>query len=138
MQDQIDANKQELSEQRAQLIELQHEVAVIKARSRSNSYSTASSKPNACDSAVMREATRKGGARMAAGQVNTALGYYQDAVAACPASAEAQLNLANIYENMGDRAAAVEHYRQAATASGAQADGESIAKARAALQRLGG
>ncbi len=138
MQDQIDANKQELSKQRAQLTELQHEVAVLKARTRANSYRTVPSKPNACDPAVMRKATLKGGARMAAGQVNTALGYYQDAVAACPASAEAQLNLANIYENMGDRAAALEHYRQAAKASGAQADGESVAKARAALQRLGG
>ncbi len=137
MQDEINANKQELSEQRAQLAELQREVAALKARNLNPSYSTAPPRPGACDPAVMREATRKGGERMAAGEVNTALGYYQDAVTACPASAEAQVNLANVYETLGDRSAAVEHYRLAANASGARADAKSVAKARAALQRLG-
>ncbi len=138
MQGQIDANKQELSEQRVQLAELQREVAALKARNAANAYSTAPPKPGACDPAVMHEATRKGGERMAAGEVKAAVGYYQDAVTACPQSAEAQLNLANIYETMGDRASAVVHYRLAASAAGPQADAGSVDKARAALQRLGG
>ena len=75
---------------------------------------------------------------MAAGEVKSAFGYYQDAVTACPQSAEAQLNLANVFETMGDRASAIAHYRVAATASGPQAEAESVNKARAALQRLGG
>lgn len=137
MQDQIDANKQELSEQRAQLAELQREVATLKARNLNPTYSTAPPTPGACDPAVMREATRKGGERMAAGEVSKALGYYQDAVTACPTSAEAQVNLANVYETLGDRSAAVEHYRLAANASGAPADAKSVEKARVALQRLG-
>ena len=138
MQDQIDANKQELSEQHAQLADLQREVDALKARTAANAYSTAPSAPGACDPAVMREATRKGGERMAAGEVKSAFGYYQDAVTACPQSAEAQLNLANIYETMGDRASAIAHYRVAASASGPQADAASVDKARAALQRFGG
>ena len=85
----------------------------------------------------MAAATHKGGERMAAGDTVKALGFYQDAVTACPASATAQLNLAITYETIGDRAEAVQHYRSAAGATGADADAAAVAKAREALSRLG-
>jgi Tfp pilus assembly protein PilF len=85
----------------------------------------------------MAAATHKGGERMAAGDTVKALGFYQDAVAACPTSAAAQLNLANTYETIGDRIEAVQHYRIAADASGGDADPAAASKAREALSRLG-
>jgi len=74
---------------------------------------------------------------MAAGDTVKALGFYQDAVTACPTSAAAQLNLANTYEAIGDRVEAVQHYRSAAAATGAEADAATVSKAREALNRLG-
>jgi tetratricopeptide (TPR) repeat protein len=135
LQGAIDANRQQLQQQQAQLDQLKQEVSAL--RSQRPSYSTAPLAPGACDMAVMKEATRKGGERMAAGDTARALGYYQDAVSACPASAEAQLNLANAYESIGDRAQAVQHYRLAADAKPTDADAAAIQKAREALGRLG-
>jgi tetratricopeptide (TPR) repeat protein len=86
----------------------------------------------------MREATRKGGERFAASDFSGALSYYQDALTACPNSAQANLNLARAYEAVGDRSEAVAHYQNAAKASGADADAEAVHDARAALSRLGG
>jgi len=86
----------------------------------------------------MREATRKGGERFAASDFSAALGYYQDALTACPNNAQANVNLARVYEAVGDRAQAVAHYRTAANASGADADAEAARDARVALSRLGG
>jgi Tfp pilus assembly protein PilF len=86
----------------------------------------------------MREATRKGGASFAAGDLSSALSYYQDALTACPQSAQANLNLARTYEAVGDRAQAVQHYRDAANANGTGADAQAAHDARAALSRLGG
>lgn len=85
----------------------------------------------------MRQATRNGGQRFAAGDYSSALGYYQDALTACPRSAQANLNLARAYEAVGDRAQALSHYQAAANASGSEADAKSVNEARAALSRLG-
>jgi Tfp pilus assembly protein PilF len=82
-------------------------------------------------------ATRKGGERMAAGDTIAALGFYEDAVTACPTSAAAQLNLANTYETIGNRAEAVAHYRIAAGTTGPDADAAAVGQARDALSRLG-
>jgi Tfp pilus assembly protein PilF len=86
----------------------------------------------------MREATRKGGERFAASDFSGALGYYQDALTACPKSAQAMVNLARAYEAVGDRAEAVAHYKTAANASGSGTDAAAVRDARAALTRLGG
>ena len=132
----IDANQRELKDQQMQLDQLKQQVEAL--RNQRTTYSTAAPSQGACDEAVMSEATRKGGERMAAGDATAALGYYQDAVTACPTSAEAQLNLANTYESSGDRTAAVEHYRIAAGASGSSyADAGAIQKAKEALGRIG-
>jgi len=135
LQGAIDANRRQLEDQQAQLDQLKRQVAAL--QSQRASYSTAPLPPGACDTAVMKEATRKGGERMAAGDATKALGYYQDAVTACPASAQAQLNLANTYESIGDRALAVQHYRLAAGAKQTDADTGAVQKAKDALGRLG-
>ena len=84
----------------------------------------------------MHEASRKGGDRFAANDFGHALGYYQDAVAACGKNGRAQLNLARTYEAMGERADALAHYKLAADASGADADAVTASQARDALARL--
>jgi hypothetical protein len=137
MQDQIDANQRQLDAQKAELDQLKQQVRVLQNQGGPGTYSTPPIAPGTCDTAVMKEATRKGGERMAAGDAASALGYYQDAATACGQSAEAQLNLAQAYEITGDRAAALEHYRLAATATGPDADPAATQKARAAIARLG-
>jgi tetratricopeptide (TPR) repeat protein len=136
-QNQIDANNRQLAAQQAQLDELKQQVTVLQNQSGQGSYMTPAIAPNACDAAVMKEATRKGGERMAGGNPVEAVGYYRDAVTACPSSAEAQLNLAHAYEITGDSSAALQHYRLAAAASGPNADPAAIEKARDAITRLG-
>jgi len=137
MQDQIDANNRQLAAQQAQLDQLKQQVTVLQNQSGQGLYTTQPIAPNACDADVMKDATRKGGERMAAGNPAAAVGYYQDAVTACPGSAEAQLNLAHAYEITGDNSAALQHYRLAAAASGPNADPAAIAKARDAIVRMG-
>jgi Flp pilus assembly protein TadD len=127
----IDANNQQLKDQQAQIDQLKQQISVL--QSGRASYSTAPLQPGACDQGVMAEATRKGGERMAAGDVPKALGYYQDAATACPTNGEAQLNLGNAYEAIGDRAEALQHYRSAAAATGT--DPTVVQKAREALKR---
>jgi tetratricopeptide (TPR) repeat protein len=135
LQGAIDANQRQLQDQQAQLDQLKQQVSTL--QNQRASYSIAAPQPGACDAAVMTAATRKGGERMAAGDASKALGYYQDAVTACPTSAEAQLNLANTYVSIGDHAEAVRHYRIAAGATGPGADAGAIQKAREALSRMG-
>jgi tetratricopeptide (TPR) repeat protein len=134
LQGAIDANQRQLAEQQTQLDQLKQQVAALQT---SHSYSTAQPPAGGCDKEVMAAATHKGGARMAAGDTVKALGFYQDAVTACPTSAAAQLNLANTYESIGDRIEAVQHYRKAAAATGTEADAATVSKARQALNRLG-
>src|SRR5450755_3814558 len=96
LQDKIDANNRQLQEQQAQLDDLKQQVANL--QNPHANYHTAPLQPGTCDKDVMATATHKGGERMAEGDTAKALGFYQDAVTACPSSAEAQLNLANTYE----------------------------------------
>lgn len=83
----------------------------------------------------MEKATRKGGDAFAAGDPHKALGYYQDALTACPGNSKAEMNLARTYEALGDRSAAIEHYR--AVAKSGSSDSQSVQDARVALSRLG-
>lgn len=137
LQGAIDANRRQLQDQQSQLDQLKQQVSALQNQHASAAYSTAAPTPGGCDPAVMAAATRKGGERMAAGDAAKALGYYQDAVAACPTSAQAQLNLANTYEAIGDRAEAVQHYRLAASTNGSRIDAGATQKAREALTRMG-
>jgi tetratricopeptide (TPR) repeat protein len=134
MHDAINANKQELERQRAQLQQLQQQVSAL--QSQRASYSTAAPPPGACDTSVMREATRKGGERLTAGDLTHALGYYQDAATACPKNARAQVNLARAFEGVGDRPQALAHYRLAVDANGSDADVDAVRQAREAVARL--
>jgi tetratricopeptide (TPR) repeat protein len=129
-------NQQQLEQQRAELDQLKQEVARLETQSSAHNYS--STPAGTCDSNVMREATRKGGESFAAGDFSAALGYYKDALTACPNNAQANLNLARAYEAVGDRLQAVAHYRTAANASGSDVDVEAVHEAHAALTRLGG
>jgi tetratricopeptide (TPR) repeat protein len=133
--DEIKANQQQLAQQQTELDQLKQQVVAIQAQR--PSYSTVASPSGSCDTTVMHEATRKGGERFAAGDFAHALGYYQDAVTACPKNAQAQLNVARTYEAIGDRSQALDHYRLAANASGSD-DAEAVQQAREALTRLGG
>jgi tetratricopeptide (TPR) repeat protein len=134
MQNAINDNKQELERQRAQLQQLQQQVSAL--QSQRASYSTTPPPPGGCDVGVMREATRKGGERLAAGDLSHALGYYQDAAAACPKNARAQANLAHAFEGVGDRPQALAHYRLAADANGSDGDADAVRQARGAVARL--
>jgi Tfp pilus assembly protein PilF len=137
MQDQINANNRQLATEQAELDQLKQQMTVLQSQGAQSSYKTAPIAPGGCDQVVMKEATRKGGERMGAGDAVKALGYYQDAVTACPGNAEAQLNLAHAYEITGDKPAALQHYRMAAAASGSNADRAAIQKAREAIKRIG-
>jgi len=132
----VRANQQQLERQQAELDQLKQQVASIQTQQPTRNYLSAA--PGSCDRNIMREATRKGGERFAANDFAGALSYYQDALTACPSSAQANLNLARTYEAIGDRTQAVAHYRTAASSSGAGADGDAVLNARSALNRLGG
>ncbi len=132
MQGQIDQNRRQLAEQQAELEKLGNEVAALNAAQVQSTPVPVGS----CDTDVSRIATRRGGERFAASDFSHALSYYQDALAACPGSARAELNLARTYEAMGQRAEAIAHYQNAAKGGGKGGD-EAAKSARDALSRLG-
>jgi tetratricopeptide (TPR) repeat protein len=135
LDNEIRQNNEILQRQQTELNQMQSELAAMRVQAATPPYST-TTKPGACDRAVMKQATRKGGEHFAASDYAHALGYYQDAAAACPQSAQAQLNLARTYEAIGDREHALEHYRLAAQAP--TANGDASQQARAAITRLNG
>jgi len=132
----MEANQRQLEQQQTELDQLKQQVSALQVQ-QSQSYNTTAPKPGGCDKDVMEVATRKGGERFAASDFPHALGYYQDAVTACPASAQAQVNLARTFEALGERTQAVEHYKLAASANGA-GDADAARQAREAMARLGG
>ena len=107
-----------LRQQQAELERLDNEVAALSAAQVQSTPVPAGS----CDADVSRIATRRGGERFAASDFSHALSYYQDALAACPGSARAELNLARTYEAMGQRADAIAHYQAAAKGGGEGGD----------------
>jgi tetratricopeptide (TPR) repeat protein len=130
----IDENKQLIEQQQAQIEQMQQQIATLTAQ---RTYSSVPPPPGACDSGVMAEASRRGGEKFAAGDLQKALGYYQDALTACPGNPKAELNVARSYEALGNRSEAIAHYRQAsASADPAEHDAEEAA--RSALERLAG
>ena len=135
LSDEIKQNQQQLDQQKAELDQLKQQVADLQAARQP--YSTTAPPPGSCDKAVMQEATRRGGERLAASEFSKALGYYQDAVTACPTSAQAQLNVAHAYEAMGQRDQAITYYKRAVQ-SAPSADAAVAEQARQALARLTG
>ena len=131
----IKANQQQLEHQQAELDKLTQEVAALQTQPRAPDYAAAA--PGSCDRNILSAATRKGGERFAASDFGAALSYYQDALTACPGSAQANVNLARTYEALGDRQQALAHYKIAAAATGADADAAAVRDARLALSRLG-
>jgi tetratricopeptide (TPR) repeat protein len=111
LSDEIKQNQQQLDQQKAELDQLKQQVADLQAARQP--YPTTAPPPGSCDKAVMQVATRHGGERFAASEFTKALGYYQDAVTACPTSAQAELNVARAYEALGDRGQAMDHYQRA-------------------------
>jgi tetratricopeptide (TPR) repeat protein len=132
--DAIKANQRQLDQQQTQLDQLKQQIEAL--QSQRPTYSTTAPAPGGCDESVMHEASRKGGDRFAANDFAHALGYYQDAVAACAKNGRAQLNLARTYEALGERSNALTCYKLAADESGADADADTASEARAALARL--
>jgi tetratricopeptide (TPR) repeat protein len=137
LSDAIKQNQQQLDQQKAELEQLKQQVADLKA-AQQPSYPTSAPPPGSCDRAVMQEATRRGGERLAASEFTKALGYYQDAVTACPTSAQALLNVARAYEALGDRGRAADFYRRAVQAAPTDHDANPAVaeQAQQALARL--
>jgi tetratricopeptide (TPR) repeat protein len=136
LSDEIKQNQQQLDQQKAELDQLKQQVADLQAARQP--YPTTAPPPGSCDKAVMQVATRHGGERFAASEFTKALGYYQDAVTACPTSAQAELNVARAYEALGDRGQAMDHYQRAIQSAPSDHDAApSLAKqAQQALARL--
>ncbi len=133
LSEQIEENNRLIQQQQAQLEDLRKEIEALKAQQ----YAPTPPPGATCDKSVMATATKRGGERFAAGDFARALGYYQDALTACPGDARAEVNLARTYEAQGNKTAAVEHYRRAA-ASTDSSEADAQQDARTALQRLTG
>ena len=112
--DQIEQNKQMVSQQQAEIEQMRLEIESLKANQSRTTYSTAPTPPGGCDKAIETAATQRGGDRFAANDFSKALGYYQDALIACPTDDQAEVNVARTYEAMGDKSSAIKHYRVAA------------------------
>ena len=131
----IKANEAQVAAQQQQIEENQRLIAELKAQQPAYTPGVAPP-PTSCDRTVADRATQNGGAKMAATQYTAAIGYYNDAVAACPNDAKAELNLARAYEAAGDRSSAIAHYRAALGAPNA-AGTDVTAQASSALARMG-
>jgi tetratricopeptide (TPR) repeat protein len=131
----IQANNQMVQTQQQQIEENQRQIAELKAQQ--PAYAPGGAPPaSGCDRGVANEATKRGGERMASRDYSKAVGYYNDALAACSSDPQAELNVARAYEASGDRASAVAHFK--ASASGAGTGNPAVAEqARDALIRLG-
>ena len=137
----LDANAQQVQQQQVQIEQNQMEIQKMMAQQQSpgggaSSASAPAPAGNGCDKSVMAVATRHGGDKMAAGDFTHALGYYQDALTACPTNARAELNVARAFEATGNRSSAIEHFRAAAHSTD-PAESSAEAQARNALVRLG-
>lgn len=134
LSDAIKENQRQLDQQKTELDQLKQQVADLKA-AQQPSYPTVAPPLGSCDKAVMQAATRHGGERFAASEFDKALGYYQDAVTACPTSAQAQLNVARAYESLGDRDQAMNYYKRAVQSAPSE-DAAVAQQAQQALARL--
>ena len=133
--DALKANELAVQKNQALIEQNQLEIARLEANGGSMVPSTSAPVGGACDKKVEAAATRRAGEAYAAGETSKALGYYQDALTACPGSSKAALNLAHTNETLDHREVAIRYYRQAAASN--DADSHSIEDAKSALSRLG-
>ncbi len=140
-QAELKANEEQVKAQQRQIDELQKQIAAMKAQQSYAAPATAGAYPAAalgtpgsCDRNVMRLASRRGGKEFSSGNLTRALGYYRDALTACPGNARAALNVARTYEAIGNREQAIRYYRQVAASSGGNP--KDVEAARTALSRL--
>jgi tetratricopeptide (TPR) repeat protein len=133
--DQNAANQKLIAAQQQQIEQNQRELEALAAQQQQNqSYPRTAAPPGTCDPAVAKVATARGGQRMAAGDFSKALGYYQDALTACPNMPQGELNVAKACEALGDREHAIEYYKKAA----ASGDSTVALQAQNALSHLNG
>jgi tetratricopeptide (TPR) repeat protein len=131
MSDQIDATNKLVQQQQEQLEHQQQELEALQANQNQN-YTPGAATPahGGCDKEVEGVATKRGGERFAAGDFNKALGYYQDALMACPNDDQGEVNVARTYEALGNKVDAINYYRKAAdTNSATVSDAQDEAKA---------
>src|SRR5580658_10285482 len=109
-----DANRRQLEQNQALIEQQQRDLAKLQADQQLNlpPAPTPGNTGN-CDKGVEATATKRGGDAYASGDMSRALGYYQDALTACPSSSKADMNLARVYETLDNREAAVRYYKAA-------------------------
>jgi tetratricopeptide (TPR) repeat protein len=130
-----DANRRQLEQNQALIEQQQRDLAKLQVEQQQNlPPAPTPGKTGNCDKGVEAAATKRGGDAYASGDMSRALGYYQDALTACPSSSKADMNLARVYETLDNRDAALRYYHAAASAK--DSDGTSAPSANAALARL--
>ncbi len=133
--EQEQATQKLVQQQQDQLERQQQEIEAIKANQNQQNQNytpgvAMSSSPGGCDKGVESMASQRGGQKFSAGDFNAALGYYQDALAACPNDDRAEVNVARSYEALGNKVSAIKYYRKAAETGGpTETDAEDEAKA---------
>ncbi len=134
----MDATNKLVQQQQEQLEHQQQELEALQAtQNQGYTPGVASSSRGGCDKDVEMTATHRGGDRFAAGDFNKALGYYQDALLACPNDERAEVNVARTYEALGNKVAAINLYRKVADAADNSATvSDAQDEAKAALLRL--
>jgi tetratricopeptide (TPR) repeat protein len=134
---QLTAMQQQVDQQKVQIESQAREIEEMRAQQQQQAASYSLPPPGSCDDEVMRRAIAHGDDQYAAGKYDIALGYYQDAAKACPNNARVELDLARVYETMGDRREAQHHYQLALNA--AEANDPPVAdQARQGIARVGG
>jgi Tfp pilus assembly protein PilF len=133
--DQIEATNELVKQQQTQIEQQQQEIDALKTNQASAYTPGVASPSGGCDRGVEATATQRGGERFAASDFNKALLYYNDALTACPADDRAEVNVARTYEALGNKVAAIKHYRKAAESNGPTVSDASD-QAKAALVRL--
>jgi tetratricopeptide (TPR) repeat protein len=130
----IQANQRQVEQNEALIEQQQRDIERLKAE-QPGAPEPVPGTTGSCDKGVEATATRRGGDAYSSGDMSKALGYYQDALTACPSSSRADMNLARVYETLDNRDAAIRYYRAAASAK--DSDGAKSSDANAALARLG-
>jgi tetratricopeptide (TPR) repeat protein len=130
----LQANQTQVQQQQEQIEQMQKEIAELKSQ---QTYRTPEPLPSSCDRDVLARATRQAGDNYTSGDFSKALGYYQDALTACPRNPRAELNVGRAYEALNNREQALVHYQQAAS-SGDPTERAAEAEAHLAVDRLSG
>ena len=136
MSDQVEATNKLVQQQQSELEQQQQELEALKVQ-QNQTYTpgVATSSPNGCDKQVEQVASQRGGDKFASGDYAKALGYYRDALMACPTDDRASVNVARTYEALGNNAQAIKFYRKAADSPGPTVS-DASEEAKSALLRL--